>query len=179
MLQPFQRAADALAGEVLEDAGLEDDADLLGDGDIGALLADGGADRLGCVHDAVGGRLGLAYDGLEFEPRAVRHRGRQRHDTRNLMMHALQLARQVRLAEIDHLHGGVDLVAEIGDAPVDPGDALVDEGAQLVEHDADIDRCCMARWFLLGGARFARHRLNSSADTPNGARPGLIFVDDA
>ncbi len=68
VLQRLDHLGDALAGDVLERAGFEDDHHLLVDQRLvgGRIAGVGGHQGLGAFHDRVGGRFGRLDDGAEL-----------------------------------------------------------------------------------------------------------------
>jgi len=140
----FDRATDALTGQVLERAGLEDRIDLLGHrrqrGGIAARLQPV-ADGFGSSHDLVGCGLGRLNHRLQLDAAVERAGHRRRHHVGDLVVDARQLGRQVRLAVVHQLNRGVDLHAQLGDA-------AIDEPAEVVELRAD---ACANELFEVGG----------------------------
>jgi Protein of unknown function (DUF1194) len=141
LLQVLDRAANPLAGEVLEGAGLEDRVDLLRHrrqrGRIASRLQPA-TDGFRCLHDLVGGVLGGVHNRLQLDAAVVGRRRRLGDDMGDLFVDTRQLGGQVDLAVVDQLHGGVDLHAQLGNAPVEETaeivDLRVDAGAhQLLE----------------------------------------------
>ena len=133
LLQVFDSAANPLAGEILKGAGLENRVDLLGHGGQSGRIAtrlQPAGDGFRCLHDLVGGVLGGLHHRLQLDAAVVRRRYRRGDDMGDLLMDARQLRRQIGLTVVDQLHRGVNLHAQLGDAPVD-------ETTELVELRAD------------------------------------------
>jgi Protein of unknown function (DUF1194) len=129
LLQVFDGAANPLAGEILKGAGLEDRVDLLCDGGEGGRIAarlQPAGDGFRCRHDLVGGVLGGLHHRLQLGAAVVRRRYRHGDDMGDQLMDASQLRRQIGLTVVDQLHRGVNLHAQLGDAPVDETAELVD-----------------------------------------------------
>ena len=117
----LDRAADALAGQVLEGAGLEDGVHLLDDRMRAGRVAPGGdpiADRLGRFHDRVRGILRHLHHRLQLKPAVARGGGGDGDELRDLVVHPRDLARQPRFAHVGEFHAGMDLRAEFGDAAI-------------------------------------------------------------
>jgi hypothetical protein len=133
LLQVFDSAANPLAGEILKGAGLENRVDLLGHGGQSGRIAtrlQPAGDGFRCLHDLVCGVLGGLHHRLQLDAAVVRRRYRRGDDMGDLLMDARQLRRQIGLTVVDQLHRGVNLHAQLGDAPVD-------ETTELVELRAD------------------------------------------
>jgi hypothetical protein len=130
MLQMLDGASDALAGDILERAGLEDGVHLFGEGRRIAAGLEPRADGLGGTHDLVGGVLGGLNHCLQLDTAVVRGRDRWRDHVGDLLMDRGELLGKIGLAVVDELHRGMDLHAQFGDP-------AIDEFAQVVAFRAD------------------------------------------